>query len=394
MARVIGAEHIIDASDRGRLNFEVFPGDIVTALAQDTAARLGIKLLEGPELKPEPIKTDGNTSLRRILYKRSPKWVAPRRKQSSKAKRFGKLALVGAGGVGFNIAHLSANSSLAEEISLIDITPGVAPGIALDLNHTSGITGSITKVSGGESLDGISGADVVVVTAGRPRMPGMKRSDLIDVNKRVIHSVAEAVRVQAQNSIVIVVTNPLDEMTLEMLRATGFPRERVIGMAGTLDSCRFRFSLASAAGVSPSDVTGITLGSHGDEMAPITSLARIKGQVLEKFLSKNQIEDCIKDAVTGGGQVVEIKKTGSAVLAPAHATLELLNHIRGALSGPVPASVMLSGEFGLKDVVLGVPIHLNRQGLVNVEEIKLSQNEHNLLMTAAGAIRSRLGLEK
>ena len=391
-SRVIGSELIEDARQRGRLVFEVLPGDIVTALASETAARIGIKLLDGPVEMPPPVHTDGNTSMRRTLYRRSPRWVAPDRRTAKRARRFGKIALVGAGGVGGNLAHLAANADIADEIALIDIAPGVAGATALDLNHASGITGTRARVSGGVSLDMLAGAEVVVVTAGRARTPGMSRSDLIETNKRVIHVIAEAIRSQAPEAIVIVVTNPLDEMTVEMLRATGFARERVLGMAGTLDSARFRNALAQAAGVSPGDVTAFTLGSHGDEMAPIPSHARIKGRPLDIFLSPDQIDACVADAITGGGQVVALRKTGSATIAPAHSSLELLEHIRGARTGPVPVSVMLEGEFGISGVVLGVPAHLGPGGLVEVAQIRLTADEQTALHTAADAIRTRLGL--
>ncbi|NEK24516.1 malate dehydrogenase [Sulfitobacter sp. JBTF-M27] len=389
--RVIGAEAIEDARQRGRLIVEVMPGDIVTALAKETAERLGLKLVDGPVEMPAPVRTDGITSLRRVLYRRSPKWQAPSR-TPRKARRLGKLALIGAGGVGGNIAHLAAMQDMAEEIALIDIAPGVAAATALDLNHTSGITGAGGRCIGGETLDMVGGAEVVVVTAGRARSPGMTRADLIDVNARVIRQAAEAIRSEAPNAVVIVVTNPLDEMTVEMLRATGFPRERVLGMAGTLDSSRFRNALAQAAGVSPADVDAITLGSHGDEMAPISSRATIKGRPLSVFLSDAQIEACVKDAITGGGQVVALKKSGSATIAPAHASIELINHMRGARTGHVPVSVMLQGEYGIDGVVLGVPAHLGQGGLVKVEELRLTEAENTALHAAAEAIRGRLGL--
>ncbi len=391
-SRVIGSEHIDDARQRGRIVFEVLPGDIVTDLARETAVRLGIKLVDGPLEKPVSPRTDGNTALRRGLLRRSPKWVAPKPSQGRGVRRLGKLALVGAGGVGSNIAHLAANADLADEIVLIDILPGAAAATAMDLNHASGINRTQARCIGGEDLALVSGADVIVVTAGRARGPGMTRADLIDVNTRVIRSTAEVIKTQAPNAIVIVVTNPLDEMTVEMLRATGFPRERVLGMAGTLDSSRFRNALAMAAGVLPADVDAFALGSHGDEMAPITSHARIKGRVLETFLSEEQIAACVKDAISGGGQVVALKKSGSATIAPAHSSIELIDHIRGAKTGPVPVSVMLDGEFGIKNVVLGVPAHLGQNGLVKVEEIKLTDNETGALHAAADAIRNRLGL--
>ncbi|WP_171170473.1 malate dehydrogenase [Ruegeria sp. HKCCA0370] len=389
--RVIGSDAVEDARRRGRIVFEVLPGDIVTALARETAERVGIALVDGPLERPKPPRTDGAVSMRRVLYRRSPKWVAPSR-APRKARKLGKLALIGAGGVGGNIAHLAAMADIADEIALIDITPGLAASTALDLNHTSGITGARARCVGGEAMDLVAGADVVVVTAGRARRPGMTRADLIDVNARVIRQSAEAIRSAAPNAIVIVVTNPLDEMTVEMLRATGFPREQVLGMAGTLDSSRFRNALAMAAGVTPADVEAFTLGSHGDEMAPIPSRARIKGRPLDVFLSREQIEACVQDAITGGGQVVALRKSGSATIAPAHASIELIDHIRGARTGPVPVSVMLHGEYGIDGVVLGVPAHLGAGGLVEVEELRLTAEENAALQNAAEAIRVRLGL--
>jgi malate dehydrogenase len=391
--RVIGSEHIEDARQRGRLVFEILPGDIVTSLAKETASRVGIELIDGPIEKPTIARTDGKTSMGRSLYRRSPKWIAPEKKISTRALRFSKISIVGAGGVGANISHLAANMDLSDEIAIIDIVPGLAAATALDLNHASGITRSSARILGGETLDLINGSEVVIVTAGRARTPGMTRSDLININKRVIQSTAETIKQQSPEAIVIVVTNPLDEMTMEMLTATGFPRERVLGMAGTLDSSRFRRSLAMAAGVKTADVEAITLGSHGDEMAPIISHAKIKGRSLERFLSSEEIAACSKDAITGGGQVVALKKMGSATIAPAHASIEILNHIRGAKSGSVPVSVMLDGEFGLNNVVLGVPAFLGFKGLVSVEEIKLSPIEMKALHDSAGAIRNRLGLK-
>ena len=392
MSRIIGSEQIEDARQNSRIVYEVLPSDIVTDLARETAGRLGIKLVDGPLEKPMLVRTDGGTAMRRGLYRRSPKWVTPKAGVRRLARRFSKIALVGAGGVGGNIAHLVAMADMAEEITLIDIVPGAAAAIALDLNHASGITGVKARCVGGEDLAMVAGADVVIVTAGRARSPGMTRADLIDVNTRVIHSVGETVKSSAPNAIVIVVTNPLDEMTVEMLRATGFPRERILGMAGTLDSSRFRNALATAAGVTPADVSAITLGSHGDEMAPITSLARIKGRRLERFLSDEQISACVQDAITGGGQVVAIKKSGSATIAPAHSSIELMDHIRGAKAGPVPVSVMLQGEYGVSGIVLGVPAHLGATGLVSVEELRLAPDETSALHSAAEAIRTRLGL--
>ena len=279
---------------------------------------------------------------------------------------------------------------MADEIALIDIAPGLAAAMALDLNHASGIARSRSRATGGTTLAAVADADVVLVSAGRARSPGMTRADLIDINRRVIQATGEAIATYAPNAIVIVVTNPLDEMTTEMLRATGFSRNQVLGMAGTLDSSRFRNALAIAAGVETRDVEAVTLGSHGDEMAPIISASRIKGRALDVFLSAEIIAECVKDAITGGGQVVALKKTGSAVIAPAHASVEVMDHLRGARAGTVPVSVMLQGEYGISDVVLGVPCHLGKGGLISVEEIKLTASELTALRSASEAIRARL----
>ncbi|THH37057.1 malate dehydrogenase [Aliishimia ponticola] len=390
MGRVVGTELIEDARQRGRVVFELLPGDIVTEMARETAARIGIRLVDGPLEKPAALRTDGNAALRRALYRRGARWVAPAATTRAKARRFSKIALVGAGGVGGAVAHLAAMADMADEIALIDIAPGLAAATALDLNHASGITGVRARCTGGEDLSRVAGAEVIVVTAGRARAPGMTRADLIGVNTRVIQSAAEVIRTAAPQAVVIVVTNPLDEMTVEMLRATGFAREQVLGMAGTLDSSRFRNALAHAAGVFPADVQAITLGSHGEEMAPITSLARIKGRRLERFLTRDQIAGCVSDAVTGGGQVVALKKRGSATIAPAHASIEVMDHLRGARVGAVPVSVMLDGEYGIHGVVLGVPAHLGAGGLIEVEELRLSDEERAALHRAAEAIRGRL----
>lgn len=388
--RVISAEAVTEARTRQRNLIEVLPGDIVTAEARDQAERLGIRLVDGPLEKPQPVRTDGNTSMRRALWRRSPRWVAPSNRISHAPRRFRKIAFIGAGGVGANAAHLCANADMAEELTLIDIALGVAEATALDLNHASGVSRSRARANGGTSLSLVEGADVVLVTAGRARQPGMTRADLIDVNRRVIHAAGAAIAAHAPKAIVIVVTNPLDEMTVEMLRATGFPRNQVLGMAGTLDSSRFRNALAMAAGVEVRDVEAITLGSHGDEMAPIVSASRIKGRPLDVFLDAEQIDACVHDAITGGGQVVALKKTGSAVIAPAHSSVEVMDHIRGARAGTVPVSVMLEGEYGIDGVVLGVPCHLGLTGLLSVEEMKLSANETAALHAAAKAIRERL----
>lgn len=388
--KVVGSEHVADAARRGRRMIEIMPGDIVTASARESAERLKINLVDGPVERPAVIETDGATAARRSLYRRNPKWTSPQPAASRAVRRISRLAIVGAGGVGMNVAHMAANADMVDDIVLTDVVPGLAESIALDLNHAGGITRSRCRVIGGTQLGLVADADIVVVTAGRPRTPGMTRADLLQVNRRVVRTVAEAIKTQAPNAVVIVVTNPLDEMTVEMLRATDFARNQVLGMAGTLDSSRFRRSIADKAGVPVADVEAMALGSHGDEMAPIVSRARIRGRPLADFLNPEAIAFCVRDAVTGGGQVVALRKTGSASLAPAHAVLELIDHMRGARAGPTPVSVMMQGEYGIDGVVLGVPCRLGMNGLAEVVEIPLEDEERSQLVSAAEAIRKRL----
>ncbi|MEM6988308.1 MAG: malate dehydrogenase [Pseudomonadota bacterium] len=387
---VLSESDVITAHRRGRRVLEVLDGDLVTPQARETAERLAITLHEGPIAKPAPVRSSAANVVQRVLWRRSPKWQAVKPKTRQDARRLGKVALVGAGGVGANIAHLLSNADAAAELALIDVVPGLAESVALDLMHATGISRSDACVSGSQDLADVRDADVVVVTAGRPRTPGMDRRDLIDVNRRVIRNTAASIALHAPTSVVIVVTNPLDEMTLDMLRATRFPRQRVLGMAGTLDSARFRRALADAAGVEVADVEAITLGSHGAEMAPIGSLARIKGRPVEVFLDSDALKGCARRAVSGGADVVALRKTGSATIAPAHATVEVIDHIRGARRGAVPVSVMLDGEYGLHDVVLGVPCQLGPGGLISVDEWSLAEGELDSLNAAAVAIRNRL----
>ncbi len=388
---VIAEEQVRDAFQRGRLSINLKSGDIVTAQAQDTAARLNIKLLDQPLESPPPIQTDGTTAARRVLYRRHPGWTPPKPDIRASTKTLTKLALIGAGGVGTHLAHLAANQQIAEHISIIDILPGAAKALALDLQHASGITGSNTRLDGGTSLNLADDAEVVVVTAGRPRTPGMDRSDLHQINARVIQGIGETLATSAPTAVVIVVSNPVDEMTSVMLDATGFAREQVIGMAGTLDGARFRAALARAAGVPVADVSAMTLGSHGSEMVPIASRASIRERPLSEFLTEQTIEQCRQTTIDGGAAVVRLRKTGSATLAPAHATLELIQYMCGYRNGTVSASVRLQGEYGITDSVVAVPCKLAGHGIAEVVELTLSDAELTELRRAAAAIRNRLG---
>ena len=388
--KVIGSEHVAHAGRRGRRFLEVLPGSIVTDQARDSAARLGIELRLGPFDLPAAPAGSGPAALYRGLYRRNPKWMPASPAAGRSPVTFRKVAIVGAGGVGAALAQLVFDRSAAEQVALIDLVPGLAESLALDMNHSSGVSRSESRAEGGTDAGLTADSDVVVVTAGRPRAPGMDRSELLSINRRVIRSLAETIRSAAPKAVVIVVSNPLDEMAAEMLAATQFPRERVLGMAGTLDSARFRRALATAAGVGVSEVNAMVIGSHGAEMVPLTSLARIRGMPLRRHLSEESIADCVERAVSAGARVVNLRQTASASIAPAHAVMEMLEYMRGALAGSVPATVGLEGEFGISGVAIGVPCRLGPQGLIEIDEAPISEAERRALVRAAEAVRGRL----
>lgn len=386
---VIG-EHDVRASAARSDVIVVGPNDLLTPNARDLVAQLGLRIVAQPVEAVSTNAPDHATAVRRVLLRRSPKWIAPEAKTPTTARPFERIAMVGCGAVGAATAHLAAARQAAKSLALIDLVPGLASSTALDIEHASGITGSPTTCVGGETMDLIADADVVVVTAGKPRSPGMPRADLRDINAKVIGGVAAAVQEYAPNAVLIVVTNPLDEMTYEAFRSSDLPRERVLGMAGTLDSSRFRWALATEAKVHPRDVSAFTLGSHGDEMVPILSHATIKGRPVADVLPKDAIERCVQETVHGGGRVVALRRTGSASIAPAHSIVEILDAMRGVIPGPIPVSVVLQGEYGIKDVVVGVPVQLGMGGLERVVEMPLSEAELKMLREAASVVKERM----
>ncbi len=388
--RVIGEAFVRQAAAAGRKTIVVGPRDILTPQARDTLVELGLRVVAEEEIAAPPA-ADGPTAMRRVLVRRSPRWVPPEPGRRPGGRVLDRVAVVGAGAVGATTAHVLAMEEAAREVVLVDIAPGLAESVALDLEHASGITGSTTRCRGGTSLGLLAAANVVVITAGRPRQPGMNRRDLTEVNGKVVRSVAEAVAEHAPDAVVVVVTNPLDEMTYAAYQATSFPRERVLGMAGTLDSSRFRWSLAMAAGAQPRDVAAITLGSHGDEMVPVVSLATIRGRPVREVLDEGAIARCVEETVHAGGTIVQLRKTGSAFYGPGHAIAEVVGALRGTVTEPIPVSVLLRGEYGLDDVVLGVPCRLGPDGLVEVVELPLTPEEEKALHTAAAAVRERIG---
>ncbi len=389
-AGVLGEYDIRQAARRGERVLYVAVGTVVSPSARDAAQQFAIELRPGSAPSSGVAGTDHSRAVQRGLYRRSPRWVAPEPRRGQAPTRFGRIAFAGAGAVGAATAHQAAIADMADELVLIDVVPGLAAAVGLDIEHASGITGSPTRAHGSNLIADVAGADVIVVTAGRPRSPGMTRADLATVNGRVVRDIGTAIGEHAPGAVVIVVTNPVDEMTHELWSASGLPDDRVIGMAGTLDSSRFRHALATAAAVAPRDVEAIAIGSHGEEMVPVVSSARIKGRPARDVLRPEVIARCVRQAIDGGAAVVALRRTGSASIAPAHAVIELLDAMRGATAGPVPAGVRLHGEYGIDGVFLGVPVRLTPTGVGEISVMPLDAAELAALQAAAQAVGSRL----
>lgn len=389
---VVAEGDVREVISRGEVRLFVPADAIVTPQANDLAELHDVRIVRGLEATVPPVAVDPARAIARVLLRRSPRWLPPRRLQGSRPLRLSRLAFVGSGMVGATAAHLAAVAGMAAEVVLIDVVPGLAASIALDIEHASGITGSPTRARGGTSLDLVAGAAVVVVTAGRPRTPGMSRGALLSVNRQVVQQVGEAVGSLAPDAVVLVVTNPVDEMTHDLWRASGLADRQVVGMAGTLDSSRFRKAIAVAAAVTPRDVWATTMGSHGPEMVPVVSTATVKGRPLRTVLSPERVAACVREAVEGGAAVVELRRTGSAFIAPAHAIVEVLGAIRLAIAEPLPVSARLHGEYGIDGVFLGVRAVLGPGGVGRVIEDRLDEGELKALRLAADAISRRVSV--
>jgi len=294
-----------------------------------------------------------------------------------------KISIIGAGAVGTSCAQWAVVKEVAEEIVLIDIVPGLAKGKALDLAQSLPLLSRSIKVEGTEDFSALSGSDVVIITAGKPRTPGMSREELLKINADIVRSCAENVKRYAPDSIVIVVSNPLDAMVYVAYKVTGFSRERVIGMAGVLDSARYRYFLAEALGVSPADVSALVLGIHGDHMVPLVRLANVAGVPINQLLPQENIEDIVKRTKYGGGEIVSLLKTGSAFITPGLATIEMAESILKDAKRVLTCSVLLQREYGISGVFLGVPVILGRQGVERILEFDLLPEEREALLAGA-----------
>jgi malate dehydrogenase len=300
-----------------------------------------------------------------------------------------KVTVVGAGKYGSTTVQRLAEKDVADEIVMTDIVEGLPQGLALDMNQSRPLEGFETRVVGTNGYQETAGSDVCVITAGLPRKPGMSRMDLLETNARIVGEVTRKLAEGSPDTILIVVSNPLDEMTALAAEVSGFPRERVMGQAGLLDTARFKHFVAEELGTSPSGVEAITLGSHGDTMVPVPSLVRVDGRPLAGLLDPETVERLVQRTRDGGAEVVALLKTGSAYYAPSSAAARMVEAVLGDTGEVMPVCAWVEGQYGITDVYLGVPARLGRQGVREIVELPLTETELANLSDAAEAVRSK-----
>ena len=300
-----------------------------------------------------------------------------------------KVSVIGGGNVGATAALYIAERGVAD-VTLVDILEGVPQGKSLDLLQSRSVRGFDSKITGTNDFKDIAGSDVVLQTAGFPRKPGMSRTDLLKANAEIIEKAASAIREYAPKAVVICVTNPLDAMTWLMFKKTGFPPERVMGMAGVLDSARFCCFIAEELGVSANDVQAMVLGGHGDSMVPLPRYTTVSGISLPDLLSKEKIDALVKRTASGGAEIVSLLKTGSAYYAPAASAAQMVEAVLLDRKRILPAAAYLNGIYGLKDVYCGVPIKLGAKGVEQILELKLSAEELAALQKSAADVSAMI----
>jgi malate dehydrogenase len=306
-----------------------------------------------------------------------------------------KIALIGAGQIGGTLALLAGQKELGDVV-LVDIMEGVAKGKALDLQETRGVTKCDVNVTGGGVTDYsiIKDADVCIVTAGIPRKPGMSREDLLKVNLEAITKVAEGIKANAPGAFVIVITNPLDAMVNAMYKITGFPKNRVVGMAGVLDTARFQFFVGEAAGVSPQDVCAMVLGGHGDDMVPLLRYSSVAGVPLTKLIEKQKLDAIVERTRKGGGEIVALLGTGSAFYAPAVSAIAMAESFLRDKKRVLPCSALLDGQYGVKGLFLGVPVVIGAGGVERVLEVDLNDEEKAMLAKSVESVKKSVAETK
>jgi malate dehydrogenase len=305
-----------------------------------------------------------------------------------------KITVVGAGNVGATAAQRIAEKELARTVVMVDVAEGIPQGKGLDQWQSAPIEGFDSRVIGTNGYDETADSDIVVITAGIARKPGMSRDDLLNTNAGIVKSVGENIKRTSPNAIVIVVSNPLDVMCWVAKEATGFPRERVIGMAGVLDTGRYRAFLATALDVSVRDIQAMVLGGHGDTMVPLISYTSVSGIPITQLMDEQTLNAIVDRTRNGGAEIVKHLKTGSAYYAPSSGAVQMVEAIVRDQKRILPCSAWLEGEYGMKGLFLGVPVKLGRKGLEQVLEVKLTKDEAAALAKSADAVREPMGVVK
>ncbi len=297
-----------------------------------------------------------------------------------------KVTVVGSGYVGSTTALRIAEAELAD-VAMVDIKENVSEGLALDIFEASPVNGSDAKMHGATNYDGVAGSDVIVITAGIARKPGMSRDDLVGINAGIIKEVVEKVTAKSPDAILIMVSNPLDVMTMVAAAVSKFPAHRIMGMAGVLDTARFRSFIAMELNVSVENVTALVLGGHGDDMVPMVRYANVAGIPLTELLSKDKIDALVKRAQNGGAEIVNLLKTGSAYYAPSISIFEMVEAILKDKHKILPVCVNPEGKYGITGAFAGLPVKLGARGVEEIIELKLSDEELKLLQASASHVK-------
>jgi malate dehydrogenase len=297
-----------------------------------------------------------------------------------------KITVVGAGNVGATCAQRLAERDYADVV-LVDIVEGIPQGKALDINQAGPVVGYEAHVTGTTGYEETAGSDIVIITSGFPRQPGMSRDDLLAKNKEIVGGVSKEIAERSPDAIVIVVTNPLDAMCHVAYDVTGFPRQRVVGMAGVLDSARFRTFLAWELGVSVRDVTGFVLGGHGDTMVPVVSYTNVSGIPVTQKIPADRLEEIVQRTRDGGAEIVKHLQKGSAYYAPSAAAVEMVDAIIHDQKRVIPCAALCEGEYGFDGLFVGVPVKIGAGGVEEIIEIELSEDEKSALGSSADAVK-------
>ncbi|HEU5183218.1 MAG TPA: malate dehydrogenase [Gemmatimonadaceae bacterium] len=305
-----------------------------------------------------------------------------------------KITVVGAGNVGATTAQRLAEKSLARLVVMVDVVEGVPQGKGLDQWESAPIEGFDTRVIGTNGYDETAGSDIVIITAGIARKPGMSRDDLLNTNAGIVKQVSEHVKRSSPNAIIIMVSNPLDVMSYVAKQVTGFPRERVLGMAGVLDTARYRSFLAEALDVSVEDIQAMVLGGHGDTMVPLISYTTVSGIPVTQLMDRKRLDAIVDRTRNGGAEIVKYLKTGSAYYAPSAAAVQMAEAIVHDKKRILPCAAWLEGEYGMSGLFLGVPCKLGRKGLEQILEVELTPQERSDLAKSADAVREPMSVLK